>query len=80
MRPKTCLSEGYWQSLLQALVQHVWEKQSVPPKRRDIPDVITGGTIVPHGCPSVQRQIPNYLGLESTILELKFFKLLKIQF
>lgn len=47
---------------------------------RDIPDVITGGTIVPHGCPSVQRQIPNYLGLESIILELKFFKLSEIQF
>lgn len=78
MRPKTCLSELYWQSLLQTLVKHVWEKQSVPPRGRDIPGVITRGPIVPHGYPSVQRQIPNYIGLESSILGLKFFKLLEI--
>lgn len=75
MRPKTCLSLPYWQSLLQTLAKHVWERQSIPPRGQDIPDVITGGPIVSRGYPSVQRQIPNYLGLGSTILELRFFKL-----
>lgn len=45
------------------------------PRGQDIPDVITRGPIVSCGYLSVQRQIPNYLGLRSTILELRFFKL-----